>query len=161
MPVKNSEIVSYFKFLAVKHTKIKHDCPDKHFYQMELNDFAAGNHKLKGFNLILEVMPLKFNAINRDNSIKIREVAFIIIKSLPIVSSENIVLALDECEQIVDDILSRINSGRMDGQTEFYNMDTNSIDVHQVSDGKNFGVRCLVDLSSPHNFEINWQNWNQ
>jgi len=160
MAVKNSEIAAFFEQLAQHHKKINHSSMDKHFYRMELNDFAAGVSGFKGFNMILEVMPLKYDGNNNDNVFKVREVAFIIVKSLTIINKEAISLAFDECEAIVDDILSKLNNARCVFKDTIISYDPSSIDAHQVTDGKNFGVRCLVDIKSPHSFDVVPENWN-
>ena len=136
MAVKNSEITAFFEQLAQTHNKINHSSTDKHFYRMELNDFAAGVNGFKGFNLILEVMPLKYDGNNNDNVFKIREVAFIIVKSLTIINKEAISAAFDECEAIVDDILSKLNNARCGFNSTVISYDPSSIDAHQVTDGK-------------------------
>ena len=160
MAVKNSEIASFFEQLAQKHKQLNHTSIDKHFYRMELNDFAAGVTGFKGFNMILEVMPLKYDGNNNDNAFKIREVAFIIVKSLTIINKEAISLAFDECEAIVDDILSKLNNARCGFNSTVISYDPSSIDAHQLTDGKNFGVRCLVDVKSCHSFDVVPENWN-
>jgi len=160
MAVKNSEIVAFFKQLAATHVSIMHSQEDKHFYRMELNEFAAGVKNFIGYNMILEVMPISYDGHNRDNCFKIREVAFIIVKSLPAVNKDAISVAFDECESIVDDILSKLNNARCGFNSTIISFDPESIDAHQVSDGKNFGVRCLVNVKSSHNFDVVAVNWN-
>jgi hypothetical protein len=160
MAVKNSEITAFFEQLAQKHKKINHSSTNKHFYRMELNDFVMGISGFKGFNMILEVMPLKYDGNNNDNAFKIREVAFIIVKSLPSINKEYISAAFDECEAIVDDILSKLNNARCGFNSTVISYDPSSIDAHQLTDGKNFGVRCLVDVKSPHSFDVVLENWN-
>ncbi len=163
MAVKNSELVAFLEDLAAKHTLLHHLPTDKHFWRMELNDFAAGQNNFKGYNMILEVMPIKYDGSNRDNSFKIREVAFIIVKSLTQVNKAAISEAFDECEEIIDDILSALNTARIGFNSTIISFDPSSIEAHQVTDGKNYGVRCLVDVKSKHNFELNpthWQNDN-
>ncbi len=161
MAVKNSEIVAFFEQLAIDHKQLNHSDLHKHFYRMELNEFALGVKGFEGYNMILEVMPISYDGSNRDNCFKIREVAFIIVKSLSDVNKEAISSAFDDCEIIVDDVLSKLNNARVGFNNIVITFDPSSIDAHQVSDGKNFGVRCLVDVKSSHNFNFVPENWNQ
>ena len=74
MAIKTSELVGYFASLATAHKKISHvENVSKHFYRMELNEFAAGTAMFNGYNLILEVMPIKYTAPSRDNLFHIHE----------------------------------------------------------------------------------------
>ena len=159
MAVKNSELVAFFEDLAKKHRKINHSTESKHFYRMENEDFIKGVSGFKGYNLILEVMPIKYDGSNRDNSFKIREVAFIVVKSVTSVTKDAINIAFDECETIMDDILSALNNARAGFNSTAISFDPETIEAMQVTDGKNFGVRCLVDVKSPHNFEMQTNNW--
>jgi len=160
MAVKNSELVAFFEQLARKHLKIAHSETNRHFYRMELDEFASGIGKFTGYNMLLEVMPIKYDGNNLDNCFKIREVGFLIIKSVTEITKINISAAFDECEEIMDDILSELQAARCGFNNTVITFDISSIDAHHVSDGKNFGVRCLVDVKSIHNFEVNPNNWS-
>ena len=161
MAVKTSEIVTLFQTLALQHGKISHDRPAgaKHFYRMELNEFAAGTTMFNGYNLILEVMPIKYIAPNRDNCFKIREVSFIIVKAIKPINKEQISLAFDETEAIMEDFLARLNGISCGYSFSKVYFDLETVQGEQVSDGKNFGMRCSIDLKSVHNLEVNADNW--
>ena len=60
---------------------------------------------------------------------------------------------------IVDDILSKLNEAREVFNATAISFDENNIEAIPVSDGKNFGYRCTVDVKSPHNFVVNPNNW--
>lgn len=158
MAVKNSEIVAFFEDLAKKHKKIAHSTVAKHFYRMELNEFATGVSTFTGYNMILEVIPFGYGG-SGDNFFKNREVSFIIVKSLKEVNKANISLAFDECEMIVDDVLSMLQKAKCGFNNTIITYDPESIDGHQVSDNKNFGIRCIVNVKSSHNFEVITENW--
>ncbi|MFZ4411998.1 MAG: hypothetical protein ACOYOV_02860 [Bacteroidales bacterium] len=160
MAAKHSDIIKFFTILAIIHSKINHKPDDRHFFQIELNDFLNGSFKVKGYNMIFEVMPIKFEGVDFDHPWKIREVAFIIIKSLEKVEKAFISEAFDECEEIMDDILSAINKHKAGNLTPNFTFDINSIEAHQVTDGKNFGIRCLIDIKSIYNFNVIPEHWN-
>lgn len=160
MAVKNSELVSFFENLATCHPKIKHSLTSKHFYRMENDDFLNSNSKFTGYNMILEVMPIRYDGRNRDNCFKIREVAFIIVKSVTTITKDAINTAFDECEEIVDDILSALNNARIGFDKTIISFEPETIEATQVTDGKNYGIRCMVDVKSLHSFEVNPYNWN-
>ena len=153
MAVKNSEIVAFFEDLATKHLKILHDVSArKHFFRMELDEFAKGTSNLTGNNMILEVIPFKYDG-------SIRDVAFLITKSLPTVTKVAISDAFDECEAIVDDVLSMLQRARCGFNKTLITYDPETIECLQISDGKNFGVRCFVSVKSSHNFDVITANW--
>lgn len=160
MAVKYSEIVAFFEELAEKHVLIKHNADDsKHFYRMDLDEFVSGVGGFEDYNLLLEEIPFKIDGSKRDNSIKTREISFIVAKNLKEKSKSNISTAFDECEVIVDDILSKLNEAREIFSATVISFDENSIEVMPVSDGKNFGYRCTIDIKSPYNFVVNPNNW--
>ena len=160
MAVKTSEIVAFFENLAKKHKLINHSANSKHFYRMELNEFATGATTFNGYNLLMEVMPVKYNGSLRDNCFKVREVAFIVIKAIKPISKEQISAAFDETEEIMEDLLSKINVALCGVSNQRLTFDISTVEGSQVSDGKNYGMRCLVDIKSSHNFEIVDNNWN-
>ena len=160
MAVKNSEIVAFFEDLATKHLKILHDASaHKHFYRMELDEFAKGTSNMTGNNMILEVIPFKYDGSNRDNSFKVRDVAFLITKSLPTINKIAVSDAFDECEAIVDDVLSMLQRARCGFNKTLITYDPETIECLQISDGKNFGIRCFVSVKSSHNFDVITANW--
>ncbi len=160
MGTKNSDIVSFFEVIATKHKKIAHVAgTHQHYWRMEFDEFASGVSKFTGYNFILEVVPYKFNSPSRDNSFKIREVAFIVVKSLPTVNKAAIATAFDECEVIVDDVLSKVNAMRNYFSSTLTYFDPETIEATPVSDGKNFGFRCSLEIKNSFNFEVIPDNW--
>ncbi|MFZ4412926.1 MAG: hypothetical protein ACOYOV_07570 [Bacteroidales bacterium] len=159
MAVKNSELVAFFEELAKQHKKIDHSDLNKHFYRMELDEFASGVNNFIGYNMIMEVIPFGYDGSNRDNSFKTREVSFMVVKSIKEVNKAAKSLAFDECESIVDDILSKLNNARCGFNGTIITFDPNGVDGHQVTDGKNYGIRCIVEVKSKHNFEVVSANW--
>jgi len=159
MAVKTSELVAFFETLATNHKLLNHSIDSKHFYRMELNEFATGATTFNGYNLLLEVMPVKYSGNLRDNCFKIREVSFIVIKSIKPINKEQISLAFDETETIMEDFLSKINNSLCGADNSRLNFDIETVEGSQVTDGKNYGMRCLVDIKSSHNFEVKPDNW--
>ncbi len=160
MAIKTSELVGYFASLATAHKKISHvENVSKHFYRMELNEFAAGTAMFNGYNLILEVMPIKYTAPSRDNLFKIREVSFIVVKSIKPNNRHEIDIAFDETEVIVEDILSKLNGyvDVLNTKRIYYDLET--VVCEQVSDGKCYGIRCSLDIKNTHSLEIQTANW--
>jgi len=160
MAVKTSELVAFFETLATKHILINHSVDSKHFFRMELNEFANGATTFNGYNLLLEVMPVKYSGSLRDICFKEREVSFMVIKSIVPISKANISLAFDETETIMEDILSQLNNVVCGADNSKITFDIQLVQANQISDGKNYGMRCQLDIKNSHNFEIIVNNWN-
>lgn len=105
-----SNYIAYFKTAAVNHKELLHvDDTNVTFYRMDIEEVLTGlRYKLKSKSLILESPEKNTRDAFSDNPRKIITGAFLIVGPVKKNDFTDEVAVLDKCEEISEDILSKI-----------------------------------------------------
>ena len=162
-----SDLVSYFRELAVKHKSIAHSSMEKHFFRFEINEVLAGLNRtdVNYPMLILEGYNFNYTDNKSDNLLKNRHGAFILLDHIADPSDyEDIHNKWDALEQIGDDLLNKIKADKSNPLTpvvrsfDFQNVEANLI-MNEV--GSTVGIRYTFVLTGSVSTEIVESRWLQ
>ncbi len=105
-----SDYIAYFKTAAINHKLLLHvDNTNVTFYRMDIEEVLTGlRYKLKTKSLILENPEKNTRDLLSDNPRKIITGAFLVIGPVKKNDFADEVTVLDKCEEISEDILSKI-----------------------------------------------------
>jgi hypothetical protein len=164
---KFSDLVGYFKDIAVKHKSIGHSDLEKHFFRFEINEVLAGLNRtdVNYPMLILEGYNFDYTDNKSDNLLKNRNGAFVLLSHINDPTDyQDIHEKWDALESIGDDILNKIKSDKSNPLTpvvrsfDFQNVEANLI-MNEV--GSTVGIRYTFVLTGSVNTQTDSTKWLQ
>lgn len=159
-----SDIVEYFRKIAVEHISIGHRDIEKHFYRFEIDEVLTGLKKINYPALILEGYAYSLLDNKSDNVIKRRNCAFMLLGHLSDIGDFDAMHELwDAQEQICDDIVAMMKADKRNPEcSAVRDFDLNSVDVKLIANemDKNYGIRCTFTVSSSRSMEVDPNKWN-
>jgi hypothetical protein len=164
MAASFSDIVAYFKNLAIKHVDIAHTANDKHFYRFEIDEVLSGLKKMNYPALILEGYSYDFKDSNADNIIKNREGRFILLGHIHDIGDFDAIHQLwDELEVIGDEIIAKIKSDKRNKLAPVVrDFNIESVEAKLIANDidKNYGIRYSFTLGSPKALDVDPTKWS-
>lgn len=160
-----SDLISYFRTLAEKHTSILHSETEKHFFRFEIDEVLAGlNRTDVNFPmLVLEGYSFNFTDQKADNVVKNRSGAFILLDKVTDPSDYDSVHEIwDALESIGDDILMRIRYDKQLRQTPAvrdFNIDNVNAQLIMNQLGNHAGIRFTFTIGSPVSTILDTDKW--
>lgn len=169
--MKYSQYIAYFKTCAINHKVLAHVENTHHtFYEIDIENILNGM-KLKNLytSMLVERPEVRVYDEKSDNIRKIITGAFVILKEAKMgdfLSREN---AMDECEEIASDIVSKLlNDTKKTKQSSAYTprvvVDSNSIKFQPIGPilTNHYGWRVEFAINSTFNIglHLDINKWN-
>lgn len=171
--MKYSELRDYFQSMAEDHQDLKHHSSDVRFYTFGITEMLQTQSDLPGDGYILnyETPENDFQGGSDDFPHKDRTAAFSILTKVSDADPVAMMDAMDECEEIGDEILRKINQDSNDSRNEDPDVGTlaamiSSFELRRVKSfpvgpilNNFFGIRYELSLSSEFTTAINEEKW--
>lgn len=104
-----TDYINYFTTAAANHKSLLHTVNDPHFYEIEIDDLINGQRfEGTGINMLLESYEAKPTDQLSDNIRKMLNGAFLILREADVGNIADRNLALDECFEIAEDMVSKM-----------------------------------------------------
>jgi len=168
-----NELKDYFQGLSEQHSDIRHTSSDVRFYTFGISEMLASQSDLPGDGYILnyESPENDFSGGDDDFPHKDRTAAFSILRKVSDADLTAMADALDECEQIGDEVLRKINMDSNDarnGDPDIGEIGAliSSFELRRVKCfpvwailNNFFGMRYELSLSSEFTTSITEEKW--
>lgn len=161
-PTNFSDIVAYFRQLAIDHTEINHTDDEKHFYRFEVDEVLSGINGIHYPALILEGYKFGFADQKSDNPVKKRHGAFILLDHVGDPGDyEKIHAKWDWLEEIGDDIIARIKADKRVPTSPVRDFDLESVDGQLLATemGNHYGIRFSFTIDCRYSWDVNPEKW--
>ncbi len=162
-----SNLIQYFRNIAIKNKDILHTDERKSFFRMEVDEVLAGIRRTDcGYPmLIMEGFSANFSNPNSDNIMKQRNGGFILLDQISDIHDfEAKHNTWDKLEAIGDEILVKMLADKQSRQIPVIRaFDITSVDASLISNeiGKTIGIRYLFTISSAMTSVIDNSKWNE
>lgn len=175
MSFSTAQFRAYMQTLAERHVSINHTSKRPRFYEMGIDQILTGNlNKIPENDIVLILEPLESAFIGQDpdHQIRVRRAAFIVVKNAKNMNFTEIGGAYDECEEIGDDLIRKMNQeaeafvngdtviAEAEGIVQFDDTSVENFAVGPILISS-FGVRYSFNLQERFNMinvdETKWQ----
>lgn len=156
-----SELINYFRSIAVNHVAIRHTAHQKHFYRLELEELINGLNNAQYPVLNLEGYSFSLSDAKSDNIIKSRTAAFVLIDQIADPGDFDGINAIwDKLEHIGDDIITRMRDDKRKEGNPIRAIDMDSIEATLIRfDATRYGIRYMFQIQSFFPSDVDTSRW--
>lgn len=163
---KFSDVIAYFEKLASQHIDIAHKPTEKHFFRMEIDEFATGLPSQVRFPAIM-LESYTYNLIDRksDNPVKVREGAFVLMDYVKDMGDYDLMhQKWDKLEAIGDEIIARLRKDKRNINSPMRDLNLDSVTATLITfpDVNNVvSIRYSYEIQSAFQQDITDEKWDQ